>query len=323
LTGLQSLNPESLTRSNVKFFTIPEYAMQRQFKVSSREKGQRLLAFLREKCPDAPSVKALKRSIESKNCTINGRIETFSTHILKEGDVVEIEIEREAPGVYKPLLLWEDEVLAAYDKPAGVVCEPKAFPGKLVHRLDKETSGVVLVAKNEKTLQQMIEIFKQKKVQKEYLAVVDGLVRDKKKTITSKLAPRHHYQGQTLYGSSPAGQEAITEWELMGVGTKSSLLLCKPITGRTHQLRVHLKEAGHPIVGDYQYTKSFQCPYAAKRHLLHAYKIVFSHPSTHEKLEVIAQVPIDFIEALEAVGMAHLLQLFHTEKQQDRRNPRR
>ncbi len=155
--------------------------MKRTFKVSTREKGQRLLAFLREKCPDAPSVKALKRSIEGKLCRINGKIETFSTHILKTGDTVEIEIDREAPVKYKPLLLWEDDVLAAYDKPAGVVCEPKAFPGKLIHRLDKDTSGVVLVAKNEKTLEQMIELFRNKKVQKEYLAIVDGLVRDKKK----------------------------------------------------------------------------------------------------------------------------------------------
>jgi 23S rRNA-/tRNA-specific pseudouridylate synthase len=295
--------------------------MKRTFKVTPREKGQRLLAFLREKCPDAPSVKALKRSIEGKHCRINGKIETFSTHILKAGDTVEIEIDREAPARFKPLLLWEDDVLAAYDKPAGVVCEPKAFPGKLVHRLDKETSGVVLVAKNEKILEQMIELFREKKVQKEYLAVVDGLVRDKKKTITSKLAPRHHFQGQTLYGSSPTGQEAITQWELVGIGTKSSLLLCKPVTGRTHQLRVHLKEAGHPIVGDYQYTKVFQCPCEAKRHLLHAYKIRFPHPVTDQEIEVVAQLPIDFIEALETIGMAHLLQLFHTKKQQDRRNP--
>lgn len=281
--------------------------MKRTFKVSSREKGQRLLAFLREKCPDAPSVKALKRSIEGKSCRINGKVETFSTHILKEGDSVEIEIDREAPAHFKPLLLWEDDVLAAYDKPAGVVCEPKAFPGKLIHRLDKETSGVVLVAKNEKTLEQMIELFRKKKVQKEYLALVDGLVRDKKKTITSKLAARHHFQGQTLYGSSPTGQEAITEWELLGVGTKSSLLLCKPITGRTHQLRVHLKESGHPIVGDYQYTKIFQCPCQAKRHLLHAYKIRFPHPVTQKEIVITAQLPADFIEALESVEMTSLL----------------
>jgi 23S rRNA pseudouridine955/2504/2580 synthase len=296
--------------------------MKRTFKVSSDEKGHRLLAFLREKCPDAPSVKALKRSIEGKLCRINGKIETFSTHILKTGDIVEIDIDRDAPVKYKPLLLWEDDVLAAYDKPAGVVCEPKAFPGKLIHRLDKDTSGVVLVAKNEKILEQMIEIFRQKKVQKEYLAVVDGLVRDKKKTITSRLAARHHFQGQTLYGSSPKGPEAITEWELVGVGIKSSLLLCKPITGRTHQLRVHLKEAGHPIVGDYLYTRVFQCPCEAKRHLLHAYKIRFPHPVTNQEVEIIAQLPSDFIQALESIGMAHLLQLFHTEKQQDRRNPR-
>jgi RluA family pseudouridine synthase len=250
-------------------------------------------------------------------------VETFSTHILKTGDEVEIEIEAEAAFSAKPLLLWEDEVLAAYDKPPGVVCEPKNFPGKLVHRLDKETSGVLLIAKNEKTLQQMIELFRKKQVQKEYLACVDGLVRDKTKTIISKLAPRHHFQGQTIYASGPAGQEAVTEWEVVGLGTKSSLLRCRPVTGRTHQLRVHLKEAGHPVVGDYQYAKVFQCPYAAKRHLLHAYRIAFPHPSTQQQVEVIAPLPLDFIEALEAVGMAHFLELFHTEKQQDRRNPRR
>lgn len=292
--------------------------MKKHFKV---EKGQRLLAFLREEWPDAPSVKALKRSIESKHCKINGRVETFSTHILKPGDMVEIELAETV--VKKPLLLWEDPFLAAYDKPAGVVCEAKSFPGKLIHRLDKETSGIVLVAKNEKILQQMIELFRQKKIQKEYLALVDGLVRDKHKTIQTKIGPKHHFQGQTLYGSGPSGPEAITEWELMGTGAKSSLLLCRPITGRTHQLRVHLKEAGHPIVGDYLYAKRFQCPYEAKRHLLHAYKIAFPHPVTGETIELIAQLPDDFAEGLEAVGMAHFLELFHTKKKQDRRNPRR
>ncbi|HEX2580005.1 MAG TPA: RluA family pseudouridine synthase [Rhabdochlamydiaceae bacterium] len=283
--------------------------MRKTFKVSPREKGQRLLAFLREKCPNAPSVKALKRSIEGKLCRINGKIETFSTHILKTGDTVEIEIDLEGPVRFKPLLLWEDDVLAAYDKPAGVVCEPKVFPGRLIHRLDKETSGALLVAKNGKVLEQMIELFREKKVRKEYLAIVDGLVRDKTKTIISKLAQVHHFQGQTVYGSKSSGREAITEWELIGVGTKCSLLLCKPITGRTHQLRVHLKEAGHPIVGDYQYARVFQCPCKAKRHLLHAYKIRFPHPITQREVEVIAPVPLDFIEALEVVGMAHLLEL--------------
>ena len=278
--------------------------MKKTFKVSEREKGQRLLAFLREKCPDAPSVKALKRSIEGKLCRINGKVETFSTHILKTGDTVEIEIK--ASVRFKPLLLWEDDTIAAYDKPAGVVCEPKAFPGNLIHRLDKETSGVVLVAKNKKIFEQMVELFRKKKVQKEYLAIVDGLVRDKKKTITSKLAPRHHYQGQTLYGSSSTGQEAVTEWDLIGVGTKSSLLRCRPITGRTHQLRVHLKEAGHPIVGDYQYARTFQCPFHAQRHLLHASKISFPHPITHQNIEIMAELPTDFLEALESLGMSTL-----------------
>ena len=295
--------------------------MYRKFKVTSREKGQRLLAFLREKCPDAPSVKALKRSVENKQCKINGRVETFSTRILKEGDAVEIEIATELEARPRLVMLWEDEHLIAYDKPPGIICDPKNFREKLVHRLDKETSGVVLAAKDDRTLQQMIDLFRKKQVEKEYLAIVDGIVTEKKKTISSKLASRHHFQGQTVYASSHQGQEAITEWEVVSTGTKASLLLCRPITGRTHQLRVHLKEAGYPILGDYQYAKVFHAPFASKRHLLHAYRIVFPHPVTHERKEIIAPLPSEFILALEALGMAHSLELFHTEKQQSRRNP--
>ena len=149
--------------------------MRRIFKVSPREKGERLLAFLREKCPDAPSVKALKRSIESKRCKINGKVETFSTHILKENDQVEIEIEFEVPLRLKPLLLWEDEVMAAYDKPAGVVCEPKSFPGKLIHRLDKETSGVLAIAKNPDAYRHLAMQFEHREVTKRYHAVTNGV----------------------------------------------------------------------------------------------------------------------------------------------------
>ncbi len=294
----------------------------KKFKV---EKGERLLAFLRDHLPGAPSVKAIKRAIERKSCTINGRVETFSTHLLKKGDVVEIDLEDDV-AVLKPVVLWEDDVLKAFDKPAGLVSEAKNFPGDPghlgVHRLDKETSGVLLVAKNEEILNAMITLFREKKVEKEYITLVDGLIHEKTKTIVSRLSPKHFYQGQTIYGSSPKGMEAVTQWELVGLGEKSSLLLCKPITGRTHQLRVHLKESGHPIVGDYQYAKKFSCPYRAKRHLLHAYKISFPHPLTGERIEIVAPLPRDFQTALESVGMAHFLKLFRTEKEQNRRNPR-
>jgi RluA family pseudouridine synthase len=195
--------------------------------------------------------------------------------------------------------------LAAYAKPAGIVSEQKNFKGELVHRLDKETSGVILVAKDSKTLEKMIELFKARQVEKEYLAIVEGLVYLQKKTIVSNLAPRHRFQGQVVYASAPVGKEAITEIELKGKGDKASLLLCRPITGRTHQIRVHLKESGHPILGDYHYAKTFSIE--TKRHMLHAHRISFPHPYTREKIEVIAPIPSDFIATLTELNLHEIL----------------
>jgi 23S rRNA-/tRNA-specific pseudouridylate synthase len=270
-------------------------------KVRAQEKGMTLLSFLRKHCPDAPSVKAIKRAIEGKRCTVNGRVETFSTHRLSAGDEVRIEIQTETRA--RPLLLWEDDYLIAWDKPAGLVCEPKNFRGHLVHRLDKETSGVLLVAKSKPVLDQMIELFRQKKVKKTYLAIVDGAVKESKGILISRLSPKHRFQGQTVYGSSPKGQLAETRWVKLKQTPSATLLECYPITGRTHQIRVHLKEAGHPILGDYHYARQFKCSYRAHRHLLHASEIVFFHPVTQEQVTLKAPLPHDFSEALQALGM--------------------
>lgn len=273
-----------------------------KFKVTAHETGMTLLAFLRENCPDAPSVKALKRAIEGKRCTINGRVETFSTHRLKAGDEIFLELTKEKSGL-KPLLIWEDDFLRVFDKPAGVVCDPKNFKGHLVHRLDKETSGVLLVAKTKPVLEAMIELFRQKEVRKTYFALVDGVVKEKKGKIISRLAPKHRFQGQTVYGSGPHGELAETQWVKVKEGPKATLLECYPITGRTHQLRVHLKEAGHPILGDYHYAKQFKCGYTAHRHLLHAIEISFPHPITKKKVTFKAPLPKDFSQALEDLRM--------------------
>lgn len=264
-----------------------------------------LLAFLRKNCLAAPSVKALKRCIEAKKCSVNGIPETFSTHRLKAGDDVQLELAQETTSIL-PTLLWEDASLLIYDKPAGMVCHPNAFPRKwLIHRLDKETTGVLLVAKSKSILEMMVELFRQKKIDKTYLAIVDGVVHKQKGDIRSKLAPCHRYQGQTLYGSSSRGQLAQTEWSKVASGPKATLLKCHPITGRTHQLRVHLKEMGYPIVGDYQYSKQFRCGYQAPRHLLHAYTVSFPHPVSEELLTVTAPLPQDFMMALKVLGIKH------------------
>jgi len=273
--------------------------MKRQFKVHRKDQGSSLLHFLRKYCCEAPSIRALKRSIEKKRCTVNDRVETFSTHPLREGDKVQIDWEEKKYAPQVPILLWEDEYLAAYDKSSGTLsCSQNFFCDALLHRLDRETSGVLITAKKREIFQEMLLLFKQRRVHKEYLALVDGVVKEGEKRIVSQLAPRHRWQGQTVYGSSSLGKEAITEWRLLQRSSTASLLLCWPITGRTHQLRVHLKEAGHPVLGDYQYAPCFPFSLRATRHLLHSHKIHFIHPRTGRPVKIIAPLPLDFLEAL-------------------------
>ncbi|MBS0616372.1 MAG: RluA family pseudouridine synthase [Verrucomicrobia bacterium] len=276
--------------------------MKLSFKVSGTEGGMKLLYFLRDHCAGSTSVKALKRAIDGKKCRINGRIETFSTHPLNPGDIVEIDLETPAKKTTLRIL-FEDDELCICEKPSGVTCTPENFSALLVHRLDKETSGVLILAKTESMRQKMTALFADKALYKAYVAIVDGRLTKEKGTITTRLAKKHTYQGQTIYGSAAKGQLATTNWEVLKAGKKASLLLCEPQTGRTHQIRVHLKEMGHPILGDTQYAKKFTCPFEASRVLLHAYRVRFQHPTTGEEVDVSNAPPEDFLLALEELDI--------------------
>jgi RluA family pseudouridine synthase len=285
--------------------------MKKSFRVAPEDAGKRLLQFLRDQLPGVSSVKGIKRAIESKRCRINGRVETFSTHAVKRGDVIELLLEDEKP-LITPTILFEDDDLLICNKPAGITCDPKtvqtlfpAFGGRLtlIHRLDKETSGVLLLAKSEEVKEAFIALFQQLAVEKEYLAIVDGEVLKEEGVIDTLLTKKHTYQGQTIYGSGVGGQRAVTHWKCLKRGKGASLLLCSPKTGRTHQLRVHLKEMGHPILGDSQYARHFNCNYPAKRHLLHAHQIRFTHPKTGKVVTITAPLPADFDSALHHLSL--------------------
>ncbi len=271
-----------------------------QFEVLADEAGFSLLSFLRKRYEGAAySIKALKRAIDSKKCRVNGRVETFSTYKLKAKDrVVLEEIEKATKPLSVPIL-YEDADFLVCNKPAGAVCEQGKFPlkGLLVHRLDKETSGALIVAKKAAIFEAFEELFVKGLVTKEYLAVVDGQVKGAKGHIDNFLIKKHAYQGQTIYGSCKTAvkgaRRAVTTWWRLKVADKATLLLCRPITGRTHQLRVHLKEMGHPILGDYQYARQFVSKLPAPRHLLHAWRLSFPHPISGQKLEIKAPLPDD------------------------------
>ncbi|MEN9344089.1 MAG: hypothetical protein RLZZ453_876 [Chlamydiota bacterium] len=277
-----------------------------KWRVSPLQAGMRLLSFLREQCKDASSVKALKRAIDNKCCLVNGNIETFSSFELHAGDEVTVDL---TETVIAPCtVLYEDDALVAIHKRAGVVTSLEELGiknGFLVHRLDKETSGVLLIAKTAEVKTCLEALFKERKMRKLYLAIVDGKMEKKEGIIDRAIGKKGSYAGQTVYGVVPPdeGARAITHFQTLCLGNKASLVACEPKTGRTHQLRVHLQALSHPILGDRQYCKKFSCSYAPKRNLLHAYEVQFTHPLTKAPIKIVAPIPSDFKEAMDALSL--------------------
>lgn len=281
--------------------------------VSKRENRPKLLSFLKEKLKENFSNRDLKRKIESNLCQVNGRFERFASTQLSEGDEVVFFNESVPKRAVLPLgkenILFEDEYFLIFNKPVGFTCDlpslKKFCDQKLffTHRLDKETTGVLILAKSSKSAQLMEDLFRKREIKKTYLAIVEGIPNEKSGKIENYLGKITNYQGNAIYGSTTPhkGQLAITFWSVKKKGKAASLIVCLPVTGRTHQIRVHLSELGHPILGDHIYGDSFATLYRPSRILLHAYKVQFKHPISQMDLEVIAPIPADFREAQKAL----------------------
>lgn len=283
--------------------------------VSSNDSGVKLLKYISQHLGSKYSLKFLKRAIEHNCCQINDKTERFASTLLGAGDQVVLNLENiPIPSVQreeKERVLFEDSHLLVYDKPSGVNCDAQGIlkflqkrnPSiQLIHRLDRDTTGVILLAKNPQTFGKMVEQFKQHQVQKRYFAFVDGLVAKTEGTINNHLGKLKDFAGQSLWGSvNFGGLAAITEWKCIKKGAAATLLECTPKTGRTHQLRVHLSEMGHPILGDFQYGKKFRCAYRPARMLLHSQEISFYHPITGEHFQITAPIPEDFKSAQEQI----------------------
>lgn len=279
-----------------------------RYTVSDEEHGLSLLTFLHKKGEGAYSLKKLKEAISAKACRIGTRIETFSSYKLSKGEVVEFDDSLLQVSSERVEVLYQDDDFVILNKKAGSVCKDPFVKGsswKLIHRLDKETTGALLLAKNPRAKAAAEELFAKRQIEKCYLAICDKKVSSSSGIINNKLSRKGGYQGQAFYGSSAEGEVAITHWSLMCKGRMSSLILCDLKTGRTHQIRVHMSEMGHPILGDVQYAKKdFSCSYPAKRHLLHAWKLSFIHPFSHKKVSIQAPLPKDFQEALTSLQLA-------------------
>lgn len=280
--------------------------MIHHWEVTEEESGLKLIDFIKEKMGESYSARAIKREIENNACLINGRTQRFAATILGHGDRIQFHITNELKIVPNRSILYEDRDLIIINKPPGFPSENAELGAQgtfLVHRLDKMTSGALLYAKNEKTKDALIEIFRQKKMHKVYKALVDGVMTGKKGTIDNYLGKLNSYQGQAIWGEVPQtnGLRATTLWRLEKQGKQAALLECIPITGRTHQIRAHLNGLGHPILGDYQYGRNFFCTYRPSRCMLHAWKLEFAHPSTGAQIKVEAPLPGDFKETLKII----------------------
>ena len=221
-------------------------------------------------------------------------------------------------------VLFEDDDLIVINKPAGLTVHPgaghrehtlvsallhhcqtlsgiggKERPG-IVHRLDKETSGCLVAAKNDFAHRELSQQFAARSVEKIYLALVAGDVRKPTGIIEEKIG-RHPVHRQRMSVASPRGRAARTEYRVLRSNDQASLLECRLHSGRTHQVRVHLHHLGHPVLGDKIYA-----PRVARnfpRQLLHAWKLGFRHPRTGEWKSFEAPLPDDFKQAIAAIGL--------------------
>lgn len=271
----------------------------------------------------------IQKLILSGNVTVNGLTVKKPAYKLKEGSVLtvkELEIKKTglSPFNYDLEIIYEDECIAVINKPAGIVVHPgkgnydntlvNILIGKIsnlsgiggverpgiVHRLDKDTSGIMLVAKNDFSHNALISGFKNREIKKTYLAVCYGLFPQKDGCIEGFIR-RDEKNRIKMQITKETGKYCLTRFKtIKQIKTTATLLEVTPHTGRTHQIRASLFETGHPIVGDKVYKRKdildkYKSLNFVKRQMLHAYMLEFLHPKTKEKIVLKAEVPGDML----------------------------
>jgi 23S rRNA pseudouridine1911/1915/1917 synthase len=288
--------------------------------------GQRLDVFLSSRLPEMSRSQAQKLVAEKK-VRLNGTW-TKASHKLRLGDVVEVEAVEEIRSALHPEdiplnVIYSDEHIVVINKPAGLVVHPGAgvvegtlvnallfhFPGiervghperpGIVHRLDKETSGVMVVARSEKAYTELKRQFKGREVEKIYLALVWGQVQLEEGKFDWALG-RHPRHRQRISIRTRKPKAALTLFSVKKVLEQFTLLEVKPVTGRTHQIRVHFAAAGHPVVGDGRYGGRDKAGRFTRLYL-HAWRIVFAHPVGKILSEFYAPLPQEFQDIIRSV----------------------
>ena len=288
--------------------------MENQEKVISDKEKMRLDNFLKEKYPDY-SRGYFQRLIKNGFVNINGK-PSQSGHRLRLDDVIEIEFANKEEKILAkeiPLdIIYEDKDIIVVNKQPNLVVHPAGrhktdtlvngllyyFKGKLapflIHRLDKDTSGVIVVAKTEIAKEFLSRQFHQRMIDKKYLTIVNCVIKESEGTIDAPIGRSNEDRKKFIVGSR-ANRESKTFFKVIKRFKNTTYLEVKPYTGRTHQIRVHLAYIGHPVLGDTEYGIQSEL---ANRQLLHASSIGFLHPKTKKKVEFSASLPEDFKKAL-------------------------
>jgi len=290
-------------------------------------RGERLDVYLSRRLAGAMSRSRLKSLIDEGNVQLNGARPKASSK-LKPGDVVQVTVPPprewgvEAQDI--PLdVVYEDDDILVVNKPRGMVVHPAAGhwegtlvnavlsrcpdlrgiggelrPG-IVHRLDKDTTGLLVVAKNDRALQSLQAQMKERKVERRYVALVRGRVAADRGTVEAPIG-RHPVQRKKM-AVVESGRPAATDYEVLArFGNRYSLLMARLRTGRTHQVRVHLAHLGYPVAGDPVYSRG-KGELGLQGQALHAFRLGLRRPSDGEYVEFSAPLPSDFKSALEAL----------------------
>ncbi|MFH1957780.1 MAG: RluA family pseudouridine synthase [bacterium] len=277
------------------------------------KKGMRIDTFLHSKLRDT-SRSFIQYLIGSENIRVNGK-GVKKNYILKGDEEITVNLIAD-PATYIEAeevpfdVLYEDPEFLIILKPSGIITHPvgrqrrktllqgllfkypelKHWPGLgkpgLVHRLDRETSGIMIVARNAAAQKNIMKQFEKRTVSKTYLAVVSGTV---KNSGTVEAPIKRNEIRRTNFSVSPGGRYAKTHFRAVKNFKNYSLLLIRPYTGRTHQIRVHLSHIGFPVAGDKKYGGD-----DAPRIMLHAYSISFSHPASGKRVYFKTKFPKDF-----------------------------
>lgn len=313
---MRSLSDSSMTRDRII--------------VQPEEKGERIDTFLAGKTGITRS--QIQKMIENGDILLNER--KVSRHYrAKIHDVISIrpvkkETDELIPEPIPLHILYQDDYLIVVNKPAGMVVYPAAGhshgtlmnalahccsrlasvggplrPG-VVHRLDKDTSGVMVVALDDTTYYSLVEQFKERSIRRRYIALVHGSVRENEGRIALKIG-RSESDRKKMSTRAQRGKEALTEWKVLQRFGTATLIRVKLGTGRTHQIRVHFASIGYPVLGDRTYGKKTEIKISKRRkiffhrQMLHAELLGFTHPVSGQYLEFSSPLPADMTANIE------------------------